>query len=138
MQWLLASCRYCFRCLGCRAVLRFSLQFFYSSCHFYCHAIFIAAVHLITVQPAISRLFIQGWTLSFHFCSGPVVAIFILLLKTFSLRLQVAARYFCFSGCRFITFTLSCCSYCHCSSGSNSHSSFQALYPTLQHCSLSL
>ena len=56
-----------------------------SSCHFYCHAIFITAIYFIAVQPAISQLFIQGWTLSCRFCSGPVVAIFILLLKTFSL-----------------------------------------------------
>ena len=55
---------------------------FISSCHFYCHAIFIAAVHFITVQPAILRLLIPGWTLSCHFCSGPVAAIFILLLMT--------------------------------------------------------
>ena len=56
-----------------------------SSCHFYCHASFITAVHFIAVQPAISRLFIQDWTLSCRFCSGPIVAIFILRLKTFSL-----------------------------------------------------
>ena len=51
---------------------RYSLisAIFNSSLHFYCHAIFIAAVHFIAVQPAISRLFIQGWTLSCHFCSG--------------------------------------------------------------------
>ena len=55
----------------------------------FCLAIFIAAVHFIAVQLAISRLFIQGWTLSCRFCSGPVVAIFILLLTMlFKLTVQ--------------------------------------------------
>ena len=121
--WLLPSHRYCFRCLVCRAVLRFSPPFFILAAIF-CHAIFNAAIHFIAVQPAISRLFIQGWTLSCCFCSGPIVAIFILLLKMFSLRLQVAAPFF------FVAFevvvllvilTPSCCSYCHCSTSSNSH-----------------
>ena len=69
----------------------------------FCHAIFIAAIHFIAVQPAILWLFIQGWTLSCCFCSAPVVAVFILLLKMFSLRLQVTATFFfcCISGCRF-------------------------------------
>ena len=62
---------------------------FNTSHHFYCHAIFIAAVHFIAVQPAqLLRLFIQDLTfllLGCCFCSGPVVAIFILLLKTFLL-----------------------------------------------------
>ena len=66
--------------LPCRSSLLTAI--FNSSRHFYCHDIFIAVVHFIAVQPAMSRLFIQGWTLSCHFCSGPVVAIFILLLKT--------------------------------------------------------
>ena len=78
--WLLPSRCYCFSCLGCRAILRFSLPFLIR--HFYCHAIFIAAVHFIAVQPAVSQLFIQGWTLIVRFCSGPAIAIFILLLKT--------------------------------------------------------
>ena len=66
------------------------------------------------------RLFIQGWTfllLGCHFCSGPVLAIFILLLKTFccdygSQQILIVLL---------IVFTPSCCSYCHCSTGSNSH-----------------
>ena len=65
--------------LPCRSSLLSAI--FNSSRYFYCHAIFIAAVHFIAVQSAISRLFTQGWTLSCRFCSGPVVAIFILLLK---------------------------------------------------------
>ena len=60
--WLLLSRRYCFSCLGCRAVLRFSLPFLILA-----DAIFNAAVHFIAVQPAISRLIIQGWTLSYRF-----------------------------------------------------------------------
>ena len=41
-----------------------------------------------SARQQLSRLFIQGWTfllLSCRFCSGPVVAIFILLLKMLSL-----------------------------------------------------
>ena len=90
----------------------------------FCDAIFIAAIHFIAVQPAILRLFIQGWTLSCCFCSCPVVAIFILLLKMFSLRLQVAAPFFfvAFQAVvLLVIFTQSCCSYCHCSTSSNSH-----------------
>ena len=96
----------------------------------FCHAIFIAAIHFIAVQPATSRLFIQGWTLSCRFCSGTVVAIFILLLKMFSLRLQVAAPFFFVFFVAFLVvvllviFTPSCCSYCHCSTSSNSHTVF--------------
>ena len=55
------------------------------------------------------------------FCSGPVVTIFILLLKTFSLRLH-RSGFFCFSGCRSSRhFHAVMLSYCHCSTGSNSH-----------------
>ena len=66
--WLLPYRRYCFSCLVCCAVLRFSLPFLILAPFIY-HAIFIAAVHFIAVQPAISRLFIQGWTLSCRFFS---------------------------------------------------------------------
>ena len=77
-----------------------SFTFLNSSCHYYCHAIFIAAVHFDHCRPFYrcsarhqsSRLFIQGWTLSCRFCSGPVIAIFILLLKTFSLGLYIGRR----------------------------------------------
>ena len=107
----------------------------------FCHAIFISAIHFIAVQPAISRLFIQSWTLSCCFCSGPVVATFILLLKMFSLRLLVAALFF------LLLFWLS-----FFSSFSCRHAVpivtvqpiaihilyfFPSLHLTLQHCSLS-
>ena len=50
------------------------------------------------------RLFIQGWTLSCRFCSGPVITICILLVVVL-----------------LVIFTPSCCSYCHCLACSNSH-----------------
>ena len=72
--------------LPCHSLLLSAI--FKSSRHFNCHAIFIASVYFIAVQPVILLLFIQGWTfvlLSCRFCSGPVVAIFILMLETFLL-----------------------------------------------------
>ena len=123
--------------LPCRSSLLSAI--FILAAIFY-HAIFIVAIHFIAVQPAISQLFIQGWTLSCRFCSGPVVAIFILLLKMFSFRLQVAAPIFFVAFLvvvLLVIFTPSCCSYCHCSTGSNSHTVLlSSLHLTLQHCSL--
>ena len=57
--------------------------------HFYCHAILIAAVHFVAVQPDSNYrrfLFKAGHflLLGCRFCSGPVIAIFILLLKMLS------------------------------------------------------
>ena len=60
------------------------------SCHFYCHAIFIAAVHFVAVQPDSNycSFSFKAWSfLLFGCCFGscPVIALFILLLKTLSL-----------------------------------------------------
>ena len=110
-----------------------AVPFFASSRHFYCHAIFIAAVHFIAAQPALSRLFMQGWTfllLSCRFCAGPVVAMFILLLKTFHCDYRLLPCFFFFFFIFFffllvvvllVIFMPSFCSYCHCSTGSNSY-----------------
>ena len=49
--------------LPCRSSLLFTI--FYSSRHFYSHAIFIAAVHFIAVQPAIIVAFHARLDLSF-------------------------------------------------------------------------
>ena len=80
--WLLPSRCYCFSYLGCRAVLRFSTPFLilaaiFLPCHFHhCHPFYrcsasnIAAFH--------SRL-----DLELPFFARSVVAIFILLLRTF-------------------------------------------------------
>ena len=126
--WLLLSRRFRFSCLGCRAVLRFSPPFLTLA------AIFLP-YHFNRCRP-----FYRGSTsniAAFHsrldlelpfFCSGPVVAILILLLKIFSLWLPVAAPFFfCLFFFSFLVVVLlvifmpSCCSYCHCSTGSNSH-----------------
>ena len=65
-----------------------AVPFFASLCHFYYHAIFIAAIHFIAVQPAIIAASHSRLDLSFvelPFCSSPVITIFILLLKMFPL-----------------------------------------------------
>ena len=82
---------------------------------------------LLLFSQQLSRLFIQGWTfllLSCHFCSGPVVAIFILLLKTFHCDYRSPPLYFFaffLVVILVIIFMPSCCSYCHCSTSSNSY-----------------
>ena len=66
---------------------------FYFRCHFYCRAIYIAAVHFVaccSVRQQLLWLFIHSFKagpffVGSPFCSGPLVAIFILLLKTLSL-----------------------------------------------------
>ena len=63
----------------------FNSSRYFHRCRPFCHC---------SARQQISQLFIQGWTfllLGCRFCSGPVVAIFILLLKMLSLQLQVAA-----------------------------------------------
>ena len=90
----------------------------------FCRAIFNTAIHFIAVQPAISRLFIQSWTLSCRFCSGPVVAIFILLLAKDVFVATTSRRPIFFVALLVVVlviFTPSCCSYCHCSTSSNSY-----------------
>ena len=103
-------------CLGCCAVLHFSLPFLILA------AIFLPC-HFIAVEPAISQLFIQGWTLSccyllwscrrhIHFAAKGVFVV------TTSRRLVF---FLLFWFILLVIFTPSCCSYCHCSTGSNSH-----------------
>ena len=83
--------------LPCRYLLFQLLSAIFNSIHhFYCRAIFIAAIPFCrcSARQQLSRLFIQGWTfllLGCHFCSGPVIAIFILLLKD---------AFFVTTGCR--------------------------------------
>ena len=60
--WLLPSRRYCFRCLGCRSVLRFSLPFLILD------AIFIAMP--FSSLPSILSLFSQQYR-GFSFKAGP-------------------------------------------------------------------
>ena len=90
----------------------------------FCHAIFITAIHFIAVQPAISRLHSRlDFELPFllwscrrhiHFAVKDV------FVATTSRR-----PVFFFDAflvvVLLVIFTPSCCSYCHCSTGSNSH-----------------
>ena len=79
--WLLPS--HC-----CRAVLRFSLPILILATIFIGMPFSLLPFILSLFSQQLSRLFILGWTflwLSCRFCSGPVVAILILLLKTFLL-----------------------------------------------------
>ena len=119
------SCRYCFHCWVCHAVLRLLSTILNFSLHFYCHVIFIAAVQFVTVLPAIITAFHSRLDLSFvelPFCSVPVIAIFILLLKTFSLCYRSPPHLLALVVVVLLAiFMPSCCSYYHCSTGSNSH-----------------
>ena len=87
--WLLLSCRYCFHCLGCRAILHFSPLLLILATVFIAMP-FSSLLSILSLfrQYGFSWLFVQGWTfllLGCCFCSGFVIAMFILLLKTFSL-----------------------------------------------------
>ena len=109
--------------LPCRSSLPSTI--FNSSRHFYCHVILIAAVHFIAVQSAIIVAFHSRLDLSF-------VELPYLL---WSCRYFAAKDVFVVTTGRcpvvffvaflvvilFVIFTPSCCSYCHCSTGSNSH-----------------
>ena len=115
--------------LLCRSLLLSAI--FNSSRHFYCHVIFIAAVHFIAVQPAIIAAFHSRLDLSFvelpfllwschrhiNFAAKDVFVV------TTSCR---PVFFFFFFFAFLVVFLLfiflpSCCSYCHCSSGSNPH-----------------
>ena len=127
MSWLLPSRRYRFRCLGCRAVLRLSPPFFIQPpfllpCHFHrCHP-------FIAVQQAIITAFHSRLDLSFvellfllwscrrhiHYCCK----------RRFRCDYMSPPRYF-FAFLVVVLLVIfmppSCCSYCHRSDGSNSH-----------------
>ena len=106
--------------LPCRSSLLSAI--FNSSCHFYCHAIFIAAVHFV-VQPSRITVFHPRLDLLLfgcHFCSGPVVAIFI-AAKDIFVVITGCRSFFSFLVVILVIFTPSCSSYRHCSTGSNSH-----------------
>ena len=97
--------------------------------HFYCRAIFIAAIPFCrcSARQQLSQLFIQSWILLLlgcRFCSGPVIAIFILLLKDAFFVTTCHRRFFFFFLLFWLSFFSSFshrCSYCHCSIDSNSH-----------------
>ena len=104
--------------LICRAVLA-------SLCHFYCHAILIAAVQFIAVQPAIIAAFQRLvhsfvefpfliWSCRRHinFAAKDVFVVTIVHRPIFFAFLVVILL---------VIFMLSCCSYRHCLSGSNSY-----------------
>ena len=108
--------------LPCRSSLLSAI--FRSSCHFYCCAIFIAAVHFIALQPAIITTFHSRLDLSF------VELPF--LLWSYCRHIDFAAKdvfivttgrplfFFAFLVV-LVIFTPLYCSYSHCSTGSNSH-----------------
>ena len=133
------SRHYCICCLGCRAVLCFSQPFFILAAIFIDVPFSSLPSILSLFSQQLSRLFIQCWTfflLSCCFCFCPVVAIH--FTRHFRCDYRSPPRFFFYSSYRssrhFHTVMLFMLSL---STGSNSHtSSFQALHPTLQHCSI--
>ena len=104
-----------------------AVLFFASLRHFYCYAIFITAVHYISVQPAIIAAFHSRLDLSFaelpcllwscrrhiHIAAKDVFVVTIGRSPFFFFAFLVVVL--------LVIFMPSCCSYCHCSTGSNSH-----------------
>ena len=117
------SCRYCFSCLGCRAILRFSPAFLilaaiFLPCHFHhcrpiyrCSASNVAAFHS---KLDLELLFLLWFCRRhIHFATKDVFVV------TTGRR---PVPFFAFLVVIILViFTPSCCSYCHCSTGSNSH-----------------
>ena len=93
--------------LQCRSSLLSAI--FNSSCCFYSHAVFIAAVHFIAVQPDIN---FRG----FSFKAGPF-----LCLVAFFFAFLFFLLFSCSHSCHFHAVFFRRCSYCHYSTNSNSH-----------------